>query len=129
LTFQFYALSVCVGFSYIIKNLKDLVPALINSFLEFIPLIHSMESLEGKSYGCMASILHCIDLIVRSIAYGNDKKSESRSSLGGPDVAIWDVTISSVLFKKLFPLFPLNPADHLSARVCVLCFLPFSGGW
>lgn len=88
-----------------------------------------MESLEGKSYGCMASILHCIDLIVRSIAYGNDKKSESRSSLGGPDVAIWDVTISSVLFKKLFPLFPLNPADHLSARVCVLCFLPFSGGW
>ncbi|KAK8466466.1 hypothetical protein PHAVU_008G104000 [Phaseolus vulgaris] len=106
------------GFSYIIKNLKDLVPALINSFLEFIPLIHSMESLEGKSYGCMASILHCIDLIVRSIAYGNDKKSESQSSLGGPDVAIWDVTISSVLFKKLFPLFPLNPADHLSARDC-----------
>jgi len=86
-----------------------------------------MESLEGKSFGCMTSILHCIDLIVRSIAYGTDKKSESQSSQGGPDVAIWDVTISSVLLKKLFPLFPLNPADHLSARVCVYVFYPLVG--
>jgi len=119
LTVPFYASSVCVGFSIIIKNLKDLVPPLINIFLEFIPSIHSMESLEGKSFACMASLLHSIDLIVRSIAYGTDKKSQSPSSQGGPDVA--DVSISSALLKKLFSLFPLNPTDHLSARVCV-CF-------
>ncbi|XP_027928988.1 uncharacterized protein LOC114185458 isoform X2 [Vigna unguiculata] len=104
------------GFSIIIKNLKDLVPPLINIFLEFIPSIHSMESLEGKSFACMASLLHSIDLIVRSIAYGTDKKSQSPSSQGGPDVA--DVSISSALLKKLFSLFPLNPTDHLSARDC-----------
>ncbi|XP_052728910.1 uncharacterized protein LOC108329266 isoform X2 [Vigna angularis] len=104
------------GFSNIVKSLKDLVPPLMNIFLEFIPFIHSMESLEGKFFSCMASILHSIDLIVRSIAHGSDKKSEYPSSQGGPDVA--DVTISSALLKKLFPRFPLNPTDHLSARDC-----------
>ncbi|BAT82241.1 hypothetical protein LR48_Vigan07g234800 [Vigna angularis] len=104
------------GFSNIVKSLKDLVPPLMNIFLEFIPLIHSMESLEGKSFACMISILHSIDLIVRSITHGSDKKSEYPSSQGGPDVA--DVTISSALLKKLFPRFPLNPTDHLSARDC-----------
>ncbi|RDX92488.1 Testis-expressed protein 10, partial [Mucuna pruriens] len=106
------------GFSNIIKKLKELVPVLINSFLEFIPLVHAMESLEGKSFSCMTSILHSVDLIVRSIAYGTDKDSESPSSQGGPDVAVWDVTISSALLKKLFPRFPLNPVDHLSERDC-----------
>ncbi|KAL2576601.1 hypothetical protein AAZV13_16G085400 [Glycine max] len=106
------------GFSYIIKNLKDLVPVLINSFLEFIPLVHAMESLEGKSFGCMISILHSIYLIVRSIAYGTDKDSESPSSQGGPDAAVWDVNISSTFLKKLFPRFPLNPVDHLSEKFC-----------
>ncbi|XP_022640237.1 uncharacterized protein LOC106770179 isoform X2 [Vigna radiata var. radiata] len=104
------------GFSNIVKSLKDLVPPLMNIFLEFIPLIYSMESLEGKSFACMASILHSIDLIVRSISHGSDKKSEYTSSQGGPDVA--DVTISSALLNKLFPRFPLNPTDHLSARDC-----------
>lgn len=106
------------GFSCIIKNLKDLVPVLINSFLEFIPLVHAMESLEGKSFGCMISILHSIYLIVRSIAYGTDKDSESPSSQGGPDAAVWDVNISSTFLKKLFPRFPLNPVDHLSEKDC-----------
>ncbi|XP_047152629.1 uncharacterized protein LOC124824261 isoform X3 [Vigna umbellata] len=108
------------GFSNIVKSLKDLVPPLMNIFLEFIPLIHSMESLEGKSFACMISILHSIDLIVRSITHGSDKKSEYPSSQGGPDVA--DVTISSALLKKLFPRFPLNPTDHLSARAFTLTF-------
>ncbi|TKY65839.1 Testis-expressed sequence 10 protein [Spatholobus suberectus] len=105
------------GFSYI-KKLKDLMPVLINSFLEFIPLVHAREGLVGKSFGCMVSILHSIDLIVRSIAYGTNKDSESPSSQGGPDVAVWDVTISSALLKKLFPHFPLNPVEHLSERDC-----------
>ncbi|XP_022638135.1 uncharacterized protein LOC106763108 isoform X4 [Vigna radiata var. radiata] len=108
------------GFSNIVKSLKDLVPSLMNIFLEFIPLIHSMESLEGKSFACMTSILHSIDLIVRSITHGSDKKSEYPSSQVGPDVA--DVTISSALLKRLFPRFPLNHTDHLSARAFTLTF-------
>ncbi|KAE9590793.1 putative pre-rRNA-processing protein IPI1/Testis-expressed sequence 10 protein [Lupinus albus] len=106
------------GFSHIVKKLKDLVPVLTNSLQEFIPLIHDMASLEVKSFGCLISILHSIDLIVRSFIYWIDKESESPSLLGGPDVNVWDVTIFSVLLKKLFPLFPLNPVHHLSSKDC-----------
>ncbi|XP_019425729.1 PREDICTED: uncharacterized protein LOC109334416 isoform X2 [Lupinus angustifolius] len=106
------------GFSHIIKKLRDLVPVLTNSLQEFIPLIHDMASLEVKSFGCLVSILHSIDLIVRSFIYWIDKESESPSSQGGPDVNVWDVTIFSVLLKKLFPLFPLNPVHHLSPKDC-----------
>lgn len=93
------------------------MPVLINSFQEFIPLVHAMANLEGKSFGCMLSILQSVDLIVRSFVYGTDKESESPSSQGGPDVSVWDVTISSVLLKKLFSLFPLNPGHHLPEKV------------
>ncbi|KAJ1379063.1 Pre-rRNA-processing protein Ipi1, N-terminal, partial [Sesbania bispinosa] len=104
------------GFSHIIKKLKDLVPVLVSSLQDFIPLVHTKASLEGKSFGCMASILHSIDLIVRSFVHGTDKNLESPSSQGGPDVALWDVSISSALLKKLFHLFPLNPVHHLSEK-------------
>lgn len=106
------------GFSYNINKLKDLVPVLINCFLEFIPLVHATEGLDGKSFGCMVSILHSIDLIVKSIAYGVDKDLEFPSFQDGPDVAKWDAIISSAFLKKLFPLFPLNPEEHLSERDC-----------
>ena len=89
------------------------MPVLINSFLEFIPLVHAMESLEGKSFGCMISILHSIYLIVRSIAYGTDKDSESPSSQGGPDAAVWDVNISSTFLKKLFPTLLISNLFYL----------------
>ncbi|MED6111713.1 hypothetical protein PIB30_054890, partial [Stylosanthes scabra] len=104
------------GFSHIIKKLRDLAPVLINSFLEFTPSITAMASLEGKSFGCMLSILHGIDLIIRSFVHGADKESESPSLEGEPNGAMLDVTISSMLLKKVFPLFPLSPAHHLSEK-------------
>ncbi|KAK7294692.1 hypothetical protein RJT34_17585 [Clitoria ternatea] len=104
------------GFSHIIKNLKDLVPVLVNSFQELIPVVHAGPRIEGKSFGCMVSMLHSIDLIVRSFPYGTDKDSESPSSQGGSNAALWDVTISSALLKKLFPLFPLNSVHHLLGK-------------
>lgn len=104
------------GFSHIIMKLKDLVPVLVNSFQEFTTLFNARENLEGKSFGCMASILHSIDLIVRSFVYGIDKKSECTSSQGGGDVAVWDVSVSSAFLKKLFPLFPLDPGHGLSQK-------------
>ncbi|XP_020970370.1 uncharacterized protein LOC107621326 [Arachis ipaensis] len=109
------------GFSHIIKKLRDIAPLLINSFLEFTPSITAMSSIEGKSFGCMLSILHGIDLIIRSFVYGADKDSESPSMEGEPNGAMWDVKISSILLKKLFPLFPLSPAHHLSEKVYILC--------
>jgi len=127
LTVLFYAL-FCVGFSHIITKLKDLVPVLVNSFQEFTTLFNARENLEGKSFGCMASILHSIDLIVRSFVYGIGKKSECTSSQGGGNVAVWDVSVSSAFLKKLFPLFPLDPRHGLSQKVDTHLFLlPYGG--
>ncbi|XP_012574851.1 uncharacterized protein [Cicer arietinum] len=104
------------GFSHIIMKLKDLVPILISSFQEFIPSINATANLEGKSFGCMASILNSIDLIVRSFVYGTDKKLECSSSQGGASVAEWDASFSSAFLKKLFPLFPIDPGHGLSEK-------------
>ncbi|MED6152761.1 hypothetical protein PIB30_095085, partial [Stylosanthes scabra] len=48
--------------------------------------------------------------------HGADKESESPSLEGEPNSAMLDVTISSMLLKKVFPLFPLSPAHHLSEK-------------
>jgi pre-rRNA-processing protein IPI1 len=103
-------------------KLKDIVLVLVNSFQEFTALFNARENLEGKSFGCMTSILHSIDLIVRSFVYGIDKKLECTSSQGGANVAVWDVSVSSAFLKKLFPLFPLHP-DRLPQKVDLHLFL------
>ncbi|XP_045795864.1 uncharacterized protein LOC123890321 [Trifolium pratense] len=96
------------GFSHIIMKLKDIVLVLVNSFQEFIALFNARDNLEGKSFGCMSSILQSIDLIVRSFVYGLDNKLECTSSQGGANVPVWDVSVSSAFLKKLFPLFPFH---------------------
>ncbi|XP_054819603.1 uncharacterized protein LOC129318695 isoform X2 [Prosopis cineraria] len=102
------------GFPLIIKKLKDLLPVLLNTFQEFIPQALASPKLDGMSSACMLSILNCIDMIIRSFIYGSyGKQSESLSSLGEPGVMIWDDAISSLMLRKLFSLFPLNPVhDH-----------------
>ncbi|KAK4275424.1 hypothetical protein QN277_018510 [Acacia crassicarpa] len=102
------------GFPLIIKKLKDLVPILLNSFREFIPQAHASPKLDGTSSSCMLSILNCIDMIIRSFTYdSNGELSESQSSLGDLGMMIGDEAISSLMSRKLFSLFPLNPVhDH-----------------
>ncbi|KAF7818845.1 Pre-rRNA-processing protein IPI1 isoform A [Senna tora] len=105
------------GFSHIIKKLKDLVPVLLNSFQEFVPLVRNTPNLDGKSSACMLSILHGIDLIIRSFIYGTDRgESETLSSHGDPDGTTWEDTVSSVMLKKLFSLFPLTPGHNHSEK-------------
>lgn len=109
-----------VGFSSIIKKLKDLVPVLVNCFQDFFPLVHSMPSLDAQSFDCTHSILQSIDLAIGFFVYGvHTGKPSSQSPYERPDVEIWDHTISSVLLKKLFSVFPLNPTQHLSEKVYV----------
>ncbi|XP_061338015.1 uncharacterized protein LOC133284896 [Gastrolobium bilobum] len=106
-------------FSHIIQKLKNLVSLLINVFTEFIRSVNALASPEGKSFGCLASILHSIDLIVRSFVYWTRrKKSKFPIFQAEPDVVVWDDTISFVFLKKLNPLFPLNPVHHLSEKDC-----------
>ncbi|KAK3227006.1 hypothetical protein Dsin_006868 [Dipteronia sinensis] len=102
------------GFSPIIKKLKDLVPVLVNCFQEFIPLVHSMLLLDTQSFDCMHYILQSIDHAVGFFIYGIRKGKPSLH--GGPDGAIWDQTISSVLLKRFFNMFPLNATHNLSEK-------------
>ncbi|KAH9737957.1 Ipi1 N domain-containing protein [Citrus sinensis] len=106
------------GFSSITKKLKDLVPVLVNCFQDFFPSVHHMPLLDAQSFDCMHSILQSIDLVVGFFGYGiHQGKPASQLSYEGPDEAIWDHTISSLLLKKLFGVFPLNPTNHLSEKV------------
>lgn len=110
-----------LGFSHIIKKLKDLVPVLLNSFQEFIPSVRATPNLDGKSSACMLLILNGIDLIIKSFVYGTDPV-ESLSSNGDPGVMIWDDSISSLMLKKLFSFFPQSPVHNESEKVFFLCF-------
>ncbi|XP_055961555.1 uncharacterized protein LOC126676537 isoform X2 [Mercurialis annua] len=97
-------------FPVIFSKIKDLLPILVSCFQDFIPLIHSMPSLDAQSFDCMLSILRSIDLVVRFLVYGTDKgNSETHHSL-------WDPNTLSVSLKKLFAMFPLNPVHHLSEK-------------
>ncbi|KAI9115572.1 hypothetical protein K1719_013241 [Acacia pycnantha] len=101
-------------FPLIIKKLKDLLPILLNSFREFIPQARASPKLDGTSSSCMLSILNCIDMIIRSFTYdSNGELLKSQSSVGDLGMMIGDETISSLMSRKLFSLFPLNPVhDH-----------------
>lgn len=77
-----------------------------------------MTSLDAQSFDCMHFILQSIDLAFRFFVYGTHQgKPVLQPSCGGPDAAILDQTILSVLLKKLFSVFPLNPMHHLSDKV------------
>lgn len=79
-----------------------------------------MPLLDAQSFDCMHCILQSVDLVVGFFGYGiHHGKPASEPSYGGPDEAIWDHTISSLLLKKLFGVFPLNPTNDLSEKVNV----------
>ncbi|XP_065870962.1 uncharacterized protein [Euphorbia lathyris] len=97
-------------FAVIINKIKDFLPILVDCFQDFIPLIHSLPMLDGQSFDCMVSILQSIDLVVRYFVSGTDKVNLDSHS------PMWDQVISSVLLKKLFAKFPVNPVHHLSVK-------------
>ncbi|RVX06009.1 hypothetical protein CK203_018792 [Vitis vinifera] len=111
---------VCVGFDFIIKKLRDLVPVLINCFHEFIPLVHATMHLDAQSFDCMLYILQSIDLAVRFFVYGTGKSQPGLCSsihpYEGPDMTMWDQDVSPVVLKKLLVVFPLNPRHDLSEK-------------
>ena len=101
-----YACFVCAGFPLIIKKLKDLVPVLVNCFLDFIPSGHTMPLLNAESFDCLLCILQSIDIAFGFFIYGTDKgKSEYQLPQGQSDVTVWDESISSLLMKKILLAF------------------------
>ncbi|KAK2653440.1 hypothetical protein Ddye_013296, partial [Dipteronia dyeriana] len=62
---------------------------------------------------CLQNLLS-IDLAIGFFVYGIGQGKPTLQ--GGPDGAIWDQTISSVLLKRLFNVFPLNATHNLSEK-------------
>jgi hypothetical protein len=84
----------------------DLVPVLVNCFLDFIPSAHTMPLLNAQSFDCLLCILQSIDIAFRFFIYGTDKgKSEYQLPQGQSDVTVWDESISSLLMKKILLAF------------------------
>ncbi|XVE75869.1 hypothetical protein DITRI_Ditri12bG0126200 [Diplodiscus trichospermus] len=101
-----------VGFSVIIKKLKELVLVLINCFQDFIPLLNSMPQLDAQSFECILSILQSINIALRFFIYVTHEERQESKPLQGA----LDQTLSSGLLKKLLGVFPLCPKHHLSVK-------------
>ncbi|KAE8098634.1 hypothetical protein FH972_016679 [Carpinus fangiana] len=94
------------GFPLIIKKLKDLVPVLVNCFLDFIPSAHTMPLLNAQSFDCLLCILQSIGIAFGFFIYGTDKGiSEYQLPQGQSDVTVWDESVSSLLMKKILLAF------------------------
>ncbi|KAL5545725.1 hypothetical protein UlMin_005412 [Ulmus minor] len=105
-----------VGDSAITFKLKDLVPVLLNSFQEFVPVVQA-ASFDAHSFDCILYLLQSIELSVRFYIYiTGEGKFKSCSSHGGLDVKVCTETIFTILFKKLIAVFPLNPAQQFSEK-------------
>lgn len=108
------------GSLVLIKKLRELMPVLVNCFLECVPLVLNMTLLDGQSFDCMLHILHSIDLSVRFLVNEIDKSKQDRrfpiKSYEGPDMTMLGQEFISDLLKKLFDVFPLSPRHHLSEK-------------
>lgn len=90
---------MCVGLS---RNMKDLIPLLVDSFQRLIP--SATEWLDEPTFGCLTSILHCIDLIVIYL-----KKTKDLNSQSGPEVA--------ASLENLFHHFPIHLVTNFLDKV------------
>lgn len=82
-----------MSFNGLSRNMKDLIPLLVDSFQRLIP--SATECLDELTFGCLTSILHCIDLIVIYFKTTKDLNSQS-----GPEVAAF--------LGNLFHHFPIH---------------------
>ncbi|KAJ4961285.1 hypothetical protein NE237_021195 [Protea cynaroides] len=104
---------VHTGISSIIKKLKDLMPVLVNCFLEFTSAVRQMPVLETQSFDCMQCALQSIDLAGKFLFYGINKH---QTAYDGPDVMAWGENAMPVFLRKLFEVFPLKSTQPLSEK-------------
>lgn len=99
-----------VGFSYIIGDLKLLVQLLIYHFQTSIDLC--TRTLDEDSLDHLASLLHCINLVVKSFT-----QSKYQSSVNGDKIAAIDEDVF-LYVKVFFELFPIQSPKHSPMKVC-----------
>nr|XP_043635308.1 uncharacterized protein LOC122606512 [Erigeron canadensis] len=101
------------GFLVIAKELKGLLPILVGGFQDFMPSVLTMPTLEAQSFDCVLSILKSIDFVVKFFVYGNGRNQQAEVSLTSNRR---DQDMLQIVLKKLFVVFPLNPAHQSSGK-------------
>ncbi|KAK6912302.1 hypothetical protein RJ641_024395, partial [Dillenia turbinata] len=99
------------------QETSRLIPVLINCFQEFMRLIQAAPELDAQFFDCMLLTLQSLDQAVSCFFYGSNKyHSELQVSYEGPLTTIYGQRVSTVVWKKLLNVFPLNPVHHLSRK-------------
>ncbi|XP_068647203.1 uncharacterized protein [Aristolochia californica] len=98
-----------------LKTIEDLMPTLVNCFMQLAPSVRVMPVAEVQSFDCMLHTLDCINLAVRVCTPGQEEPANSgafspqNGPLHVPGVRRHTIIL---LLKKLFEIFPLNPVHN-----------------
>ncbi|XP_051150563.1 uncharacterized protein LOC127264984 isoform X2 [Andrographis paniculata] len=107
------------GFADISKKLEDLISILVGSFLDFMPMLHINLNLDLQSCDCLLLLLKSLDLIVGFLVGESCKILSDTQFLPHcqmPDTIAYDQFISPTILNKLWDVFPLQLAHHLSEK-------------
>ncbi|CAN4089629.1 unnamed protein product [Withania somnifera] len=107
------------GLSGVVNKLTDILPILVSSFQDFIPLIHSMDHVDAQSFDCMLFLLQSIDLVVRFFVHASGKNQHDFQNLPPAyqkHLSLCDQSISAATLKRLWDEFPLSPNHCLSEK-------------
>ncbi|XP_042501520.1 uncharacterized protein LOC122079264 isoform X2 [Macadamia integrifolia] len=101
------------GISSTIKKLEDLMPVLVNCFLEFTSSVRQMPVLETQSFDCMQCALQSIDLVCKFFFYGTNKH---QTAYDGSYAMACGENAMPVFLRKLLEVFPLNSKQDVSEK-------------
>ncbi|XP_012828646.1 PREDICTED: uncharacterized protein LOC105949887 [Erythranthe guttata] len=116
---QFQKLSLPSGISDITKQLKDLLSILVGCFHDFMPSLHSTTQLDVQSCDCLQFILQSVDFIIGFLVSGICRSEPDPHILlpfQKPGAITYDQSLSPMMLKKLWNVFPLNLVHHLSGK-------------
>ncbi|KAL7096477.1 hypothetical protein ACP275_10G081900 [Erythranthe tilingii] len=116
---QFQKLSLPSGISDITKQLKDLLSILVGCFHDFMPSLHSTTQLDVQSCDCLQFILQSVDFTIGFLVSGICRSEPDPHILlpfQKPGAITYDQSLSPMMLKKLWNVFPLNLVHHLSGK-------------
>ncbi|XP_074587560.1 uncharacterized protein LOC141843383 [Curcuma longa] len=97
------------GIDSLYVKLEELVPVLINCFLELTSTTRVMDVIDAQSFDCMLSTLQCIYLAIKSLGI----EKPSTAVFDGRDVGQKNI---NVYVKKLWETFPVRQLFQSSEK-------------
>ncbi|EYU18123.1 hypothetical protein MIMGU_mgv1a001441mg [Erythranthe guttata] len=111
--------NLLIRISDITKQLKDLLSILVGCFHDFMPSLHSTTQLDVQSCDCLQFILQSVDFIIGFLVSGICRSEPDPHILlpfQKPGAITYDQSLSPMMLKKLWNVFPLNLVHHLSGK-------------